>query len=96
MCFDGTPRNVQLLADFFVIATLKQKLGNLLLTRSQPDKLVLHAISPIRSNANESIATPARQAIFVIKAGHRRPLWRVSQLAKELLILVVLQKSIAS
>jgi hypothetical protein len=37
VCFDRAPRDVQLFADFFVITTLQQKLGNLLLTRSQPD-----------------------------------------------------------
>jgi hypothetical protein len=37
VCFDRAPRDVQLLADLFVVATLQQKLGNLLLTRSQPD-----------------------------------------------------------
>jgi hypothetical protein len=47
MCFDRAPRNVQLFPDFLVITSLKQKLGNLLLARSQPDKLFLHAISPI-------------------------------------------------
>jgi hypothetical protein len=47
MCFDRAPRDVQLFSDFFVITTLKQKLGYLLLTRSQPDKLFLHATSPI-------------------------------------------------
>jgi hypothetical protein len=37
VCFDRAPRDVQLFADFFIVATLQQKLGNLLLTRSQPD-----------------------------------------------------------
>jgi len=74
MCFDRAPRDIQLLADFFVVTSLQQKLGNLLLARSQPDKLFLHAISPIRSNANESIAMPAGQALSVIKkTSHRGP-----------------------
>jgi len=37
VCFDRAPCDIQLFADFLVITTLKQKLGDLLLTRSQPD-----------------------------------------------------------
>jgi hypothetical protein len=37
MSFYRAPRDVQLFADLFIVATLQQKLGNLLLTRCQPD-----------------------------------------------------------
>jgi hypothetical protein len=62
MCFDRAPRDVQLLADFFVVASLQQELGNLLLTRSQPDKIFAHAIPPSDPTpTNQSQRPPGRQ-----------------------------------
>jgi hypothetical protein len=44
MRLDGSPRHVQLLGDFGVVAALQKQLNNLLLARSQPNGLVSHPI----------------------------------------------------
>lgn len=47
MSFDGTPGHLEFFADFRVVTTLKQQIGNLLLAGCKPNRLICHVKSPI-------------------------------------------------
>jgi hypothetical protein len=50
VCFHRTPSHFQLFADFVVVTSLKQKVGNLLLPRSQSDRRIFHTAFPNSMN----------------------------------------------
>jgi hypothetical protein len=70
VCFHGTPSHLQLFADFVVVASLKQKVGNLLLPRSEPDRRIFHTAFPnsmnrrTSPNKNKDLTEAARSRLF--------------------------------